>query len=71
MTLPNVREAGYAPETMTDPLFDRFGREFEVGHVLFREGDTGDVMFVIQSGVIRITKRVAQEDKPLAFLGGR
>lgn len=54
---------------MSDPLFDRFGREFEVGHVLFREGAAGDVMFVIQSGVIRITKRVANEDKPLAFLG--
>jgi CRP-like cAMP-binding protein len=54
---------------MSDPLFERFGREFEVGHVLFREGEPGNVMFVIQSGVIRITKRVADEDKPLAFLG--
>ena len=67
--MPNVALTGYASPTMSDPLFDRFGREFEVGHVLFREGEPGDVMFVIQSGVVRITKQVANEDKPLAFLG--
>jgi len=54
---------------MSDPLFDRFGREFEVGHVLFREGEPGNVMFIIQSGMLRITKRVADEDKTLALLG--
>lgn len=67
--MPNAARKGYARPTMSDALFDRFGREFEVGHVLFREGEPGDVMFVIQSGVVRITKRVADEDKPLAFLG--
>ena len=56
-------------DAMSDPLFDRFGREFEAGHVLFREGEPGNVMFVIQSGVIRLTKHVAGEDKSLAFLG--
>lgn len=54
---------------MGDALFDRFGKEFQTGDVLFREGEHGEVMFVIQSGLIRITKRVAGQEKPLAFLG--
>ncbi|MCC6557658.1 MAG: Crp/Fnr family transcriptional regulator [Polyangiaceae bacterium] len=54
---------------MSDPLFARFGREFQPGDVLFREGEAGDVMFVIQSGAVRITKEVDGEDKALAVLG--
>ncbi|PIE05683.1 MAG: hypothetical protein CSA75_03480 [Sorangium cellulosum] len=53
---------------MSDALFERYGQEFPVGSILFREGEPGDEMFVIQSGVIRITKRIACEEKPLAFL---
>jgi CRP-like cAMP-binding protein len=54
---------------MTDPLFARFGREYQAGEVLFREGESGEVMFVIQSGAVRITKEVAGEQKALAVLG--
>ncbi len=54
---------------MTDALFNRFGREFADGDVLFREDEQGNVMYVIQSGVVRISKRVGDEDKTLAMLG--
>jgi CRP/FNR family transcriptional regulator, cyclic AMP receptor protein len=54
---------------MSDPLFARFGREFAAGDVLFREGEPGDQMFVIQSGAIRITKAIAGEDRVIAMLG--
>jgi CRP-like cAMP-binding protein len=54
---------------MSDPLFARFGREYPPGEVLFREGEPGDVMFVIQSGAVRITKTVSGEDKLLAIFG--
>lgn len=54
---------------MSDPLFARFGREYPPGEVLFREGESGDVMFVIQSGAVRITKNVSGEEKLLAVLG--
>jgi CRP-like cAMP-binding protein len=60
---------GYTSCTMTDPLFARFGREYQTGDVLFREGESGDIMFVIQSGAIRIEKRISGEDKVLAILG--
>src|SRR5580700_5997212 len=54
---------------MSDPLFARFGREYAPGDVLFREGEAGEVMFVIQSGAVRIAKTVAGTDKTLAVLG--
>ncbi len=54
---------------MTDPLFARFGREYQAGEVLFREGEPGDRMFVIQTGAVRITKVMGGEQKALAVLG--
>jgi CRP-like cAMP-binding protein len=53
----------------SDQLFARFGRTCEPGEVLFREGDAGDTMYVIQSGSVRITKAVKDEEKTLAILG--
>jgi len=54
---------------MSDPLFARFGREYAPGEVLFREGEAGEVMFVIKEGAVRISKAVGGEDKVLAVLG--
>ena len=54
---------------MTDPLFARFGREYQPGEILFREGEDGEIMFVIQTGTVRISKNVAGEDKVIAVLG--
>src|SRR5271170_4855788 len=54
---------------MTDPLFARFGRDFRAGDVLFMEGDTGEEMYVIQSGSVQVSKRIGDEERPLATLG--
>jgi CRP/FNR family cyclic AMP-dependent transcriptional regulator len=54
---------------MSDSLFARFGRNFRAGEVLFREGESGEEMFVIQSGVVRISKNVRGEERPLATMG--
>jgi CRP/FNR family cyclic AMP-dependent transcriptional regulator len=54
---------------MTDSLFPRFGRVFPAGEVLFREGDKGEVMFVIQSGLVRISKHIQGTDRTLATFG--
>jgi CRP-like cAMP-binding protein len=53
----------------SDQLFARFGRTCEPGEVLFREGEHGDLMYVLQSGSVRITKEVKSEEKTLALLG--
>ncbi len=52
-----------------ETLFKRFGKEFSKGTVLFREGEPGKEMFVLQSGKVAISKRVRQLEKVLATLG--
>src|SRR5450631_3443660 len=54
---------------MSDPLFLRFGREFRAGEVLFREGERGEEMYFIQSGIVQILKMVGSAERPLATLG--
>ncbi len=54
---------------MSEPLFSRFGRDFRAGDVLFREGEHGEEMYVIQSGVVQILKSVGGAERPLAALG--
>jgi CRP/FNR family transcriptional regulator, cyclic AMP receptor protein len=67
--LEEKRTVSFVQQRMTDPLFPRFGREFRAGEVLFREGESGEEMFVIQSGLVRISKQFAGEERPLATLG--
>lgn len=52
-----------------DALFSRFGRVFPAGTVIFREGESGQHMFVLQSGRVRITKDHPQGARALAILG--
>ena len=56
-------------EEQQDQLYKRFGREYEAGHSLFREGDAGREMYVIQSGKVRISKQVRDVEKTLVVLG--
>ncbi len=50
-------------------LFERFGKSFTAGTVLFREGDNGKEMYVVQSGKVRISKVVRDVEKTLVELG--
>ena len=52
-----------------EQLFQRFGKEFPQGTVLFREGETGREMYVIQSGKVSISKRAGESQKVLTILG--
>lgn len=49
-------------------LFERFGRTFPAGAVLFREGDAGEEMYVIQSGRVQLTRTVRGREVHLATL---
>ncbi len=49
-------------------LFERFGQTIKPGRVIFQEGDTGDTMYIIQHGRVKITKRVSDVDKILMVL---
>lgn len=52
-----------------ETLFQRFGKEYPKSTVLFREGEPGKEMFVLQSGKVAISKNVRDVEKVLAILG--
>ncbi len=53
----------------TGDLLRRFARDFPAGTVLFREGDPGGEMFVVQRGKVSISARVGAVEKVLSTLG--
>lgn len=52
-----------------EQLFWKFGKTFSKGTILFREGDPGTDMFIIQSGKVQVKKKVCGEEEVLAELG--
>lgn len=52
-----------------EQLFWKFGKEFPKGTILFREGEPGREMYIIQKGKVEVRKRVGQTEKVLAELG--
>ncbi len=44
------------------------GKIYSDGDIIFREGDTGDVMYVLQSGQVRITKQTGAGEVSIATL---
>jgi CRP/FNR family transcriptional regulator, cyclic AMP receptor protein len=51
-------------------VFEKYGRLYNPNDVVFREGDVGAEMYIIQSGKIMITKQLKSgEEKTLAVLG--
>ena len=52
-----------------ETLFQKFGREIPKGTVLFRVGEPGKEMYVLQSGKVAISKKVRDVEKVLAILG--
>jgi CRP/FNR family cyclic AMP-dependent transcriptional regulator len=53
---------------VTESLLDRFARDYPAGEVLFREGDPGDFMYVIQSGEVEIRRSIGEVERVLAIL---
>jgi CRP-like cAMP-binding protein len=51
-----------------DNLFSKFGRTVDPGEVIFEEGDTGDQIFIIQRGKVRISKKAGDKLHVLAVL---
>src|SRR5262252_2690794 len=48
--------------------FAKFLTHFTNGHILFKEGEEGDDMYIIQSGKVAIKKKVKEGDTTLAVL---
>ncbi len=48
-------------------LFSRFGRNVDAGRVIFREGEEGDQMFIIQDGSVKISRNIGGKEQVLAI----
>jgi CRP-like cAMP-binding protein len=48
-----------------DNMFDRFGKVFRSGEIIFCEFEPGDDFYLIMSGHVRITKVLADKEKSL------
>ncbi len=48
---------------------DKFSKAFRPGEVIFKQGDTAEHMFIIQSGKVEIYVSTPQGDKSFAVLG--
>ncbi len=51
-----------------EQLFWKFGKSFTKGTVLFREGDLGRDMFIVQQGKVQVKKSVGSTEEILAEL---
>ena len=50
-------------------LYARFGQRAEAGTVIFQEGEEGDQMFIIQEGLVKVSRPVGGKEHVLAVLG--
>ncbi|MBP8810504.1 MAG: Crp/Fnr family transcriptional regulator [Kofleriaceae bacterium] len=53
---------------MPENLIERFARDYPAGEVLFREGDRGQQMFVVQAGSVEIRRRVGDSERIVAVV---
>src|SRR5438128_299391 len=56
--------------TDADPqrLYARYGRAFNVGEVIFREGETGAEAYLLEEGRVRLLKKVRGAERSLMIL---
>lgn len=52
-----------------DVLFNKYGHVVDSGKIIFREGEEGDRMYIIQDGTVRISKDIGGKEYTLAVLG--
>lgn len=56
------------PPSGADRLHARFGRRFEPGEVIFREGESGTNAYLLEEGRVRLIKRVRGAERSLMVL---
>jgi CRP-like cAMP-binding protein len=56
------------PNSEGERLRSRFGRRFEVGEVIFREGEEGTSAYLLEEGRVRLIKRVRGVERSLMVL---
>lgn len=52
----------------TEALFEKYGRSYKPGEIVFSEGDSGEFMFIIQAGRVEISKNMDGHKHVLSVL---
>jgi len=52
-----------------ETLYTKYGHVVDAGKVIFKEGEEGDQMYIIQEGTVRISKNIDGKEYTLAVLG--
>jgi len=65
---PAPSSAVASSQAGADRLHARFGRRFEPGEVIFREGDVGTNAYLLEDGRVRLIKRVRGVERSLMVL---
>ncbi len=50
-------------------IFERFGRTYRAGEFVFKEGDIGREMFIIQEGQVKLIKKIRGERRVIETVG--
>ncbi|HUV06916.1 MAG TPA: Crp/Fnr family transcriptional regulator [Spirochaetia bacterium] len=50
-------------------LYQKFGNSVDPGQIIFKEGETGNQMYIIQEGRVRVSKKIGGREHILAVLG--
>jgi CRP-like cAMP-binding protein len=50
-------------------LFVKFGQHVDAGKIIFKEGEEGDQMYIIQEGRVKVSRSIAGKEQVLAVLG--
>jgi CRP/FNR family transcriptional regulator, cyclic AMP receptor protein len=58
----------YTARAMADELLQRFTKSYAPGAVIFREGEEGEEMYIIQKGKVRVSKSFAGKPHVLSIL---
>ncbi len=59
----------FYPRTVPDDPLQKFAKTYAPGTVVFREGETGDEMYIIQRGKVRVSKDFSGKAHVIAVLG--
>lgn len=65
----NNEQISEPQETTNTQLLKKYGRYMKANQIIFKEGETGNYMFIIQKGRVKLTQRVKGEEKILMVLG--
>jgi len=50
-------------------MFEKFAKVYKAGEVIFRQGDAGEHMYIIQAGKVEVYLATAKGEKSIAFFG--